>query len=426
MRFEPKLDVVEIPAIMRRISKIAPHGYWAKRLRSLDQEEKKNSLLSDYFDQELPIERSYGIIHRYHRITGQYPDIDDRNYVLYTFLTTLALVYEGLTEKGQSRLCGMVRDGLQDKKGLSSLATELRTAAHLMERGFDVQFSDLENAARFDFLVSRRDWKIEIDCKAASGDVGRQIHGRRFRSLANELMPVLHELVEARGGHLLKILLHGGLHGDIEFERSLSEEVGRTLKNGSTEASTKEFSLSLTSFQLNDSPFTTSPRVPQAEVAGFLSRRFGLENVNSASRWSPGRGAAILVVQSEKPDRVLDGIYRQLKDSASKQFSRARPAVLCVQLRDITEGQLRNIKAEPNNGLRGVAARLFSGDDRDHLAGVSFLATAGVTTESGYISDGMMHTTLQDVGAAFFFRNPKNSSGDAMSALFGGRGDSGA
>jgi hypothetical protein len=425
MLFEPKLNATEIPRIMKAVARIAPFGYWKKRIAALEQETQQNPLLINYFDQEFRIERSYGAAHQYHRVTGRYPDISDDNYELFSFLAMLEQVHERLTEKGQSRLSGSIRDGLRDKKGLSPLATELRTASQLMAQGFDVQFTDLEDIARFDFLISKGEIAIEIDCKAVSGDIGRQIHGWRLRWLANELMPVLQELVDLGEGHLVEILLQGNLHGDIQYERSLARQIGVALRRNNGSTSKEGFSISFYLFDINDSPFATSSRIADDFIRNFVLKKFNLQNVNAVTRYSPGLGAVILVIRSEKPDHVVEGIYRQLRDSANRQFSTRRPAVLCVQLRDMTATQLHNLHKESINGLREIATRLFHGDNRSHLAGLSFVATSGTMSMSRSISDGMLHTSHQDIGAAYTFGNPGNPSAKVIGAMFGGAGGSG-
>jgi hypothetical protein len=424
MLFETKLNSAEIPQLMQDIAKIAPHSLWRRRIEAFESEQKKNPLLEVYFNHEFVIERSYGAVCRYHKATGRYPDIDERNYDLFSFLATVKLVHERLTAKGQVRLRGSVRDGLGDKKGLSPFATELRTAVQLMLNGFDVQFTDLEGIDRFDFLVSKGDIAAEVDCKAPSGDVGRQIHGWRFRELANELTPVLRELVDDGGGHLVKLVLPGNLHGDVQFERDLAKQAATAARRRGGVVSNAAFCLTFFPFEVATSPFETNLRVSNEDLAIFLSQYFGLQNVNTVCRSSPGKGAAILVIQSEKPDRVVDGIYRQLRGSAYNQFSGSRPAVLCVQLRDMNAAQLHHVAEEPRNGLAAIATKLFDHDARKHIAGVSFVATSGTLTTSRSISNAMLRTSRQDVGAAYVFRNAANPSSSVMGAMFGNAGGS--
>jgi len=60
---------------------------------------------------------------------------------------------------------------------LAPFAHELAVPVHLWSAGFDVQFADIEGRSRFDILERKDDLELEIDCKTASGDVGRQIQG---------------------------------------------------------------------------------------------------------------------------------------------------------------------------------------------------------------------------------------------------------
>lgn len=126
--------------------------------------------------------------------------------------------------KGQGRLEASVRDGLRDNKGLAPLGAELRTAGHLMARGYDVDFTDLENRARYDLLVSGGGLEIEVDCKAPSGDVDRHIHKRRFRSVDDKFLPMVRELVRDGGGTLLRIIIPGNLHDNTKRVEELIVE----------------------------------------------------------------------------------------------------------------------------------------------------------------------------------------------------------
>src|SRR6185437_5296582 len=101
--------------------------------------------------------------------------------------------------------------------------------------------------------------------------------------------------------------------------------------------------ISIVKFQPANGPFGRHKAVTTDDLATFLQEKFALENVNAACHWLPGKGAVIFVVKSMSSDKVVDGIYRQLKWSAESQFSKHRPAMLCVQLRDFSAPQLRKL-----------------------------------------------------------------------------------
>jgi hypothetical protein len=59
--------------------------------------------------------------------------------------------------------------------------------------------------------------------------------------------------------------------------------------------------------------------------------------------FSPGRQALVLAIESRKPDRVLAGIRRQLRDTAEDQFGGERPGIICVQFHDLSADELQEL-----------------------------------------------------------------------------------
>ena len=129
------------------------------------------------------------------------------------------------------------------------MASELRTASNLMGQGFDVDFTDLEGRARYDFLASRGELSIEIDCKAPSVDIGRQIHQRRFLRFASDLRSDLRDLAATGGGHLVHVTIPRNFHGDRAFENRLVRQTSEAIHSGSIgEESKEEVKISIKSF----------------------------------------------------------------------------------------------------------------------------------------------------------------------------------
>src|SRR6516225_4255507 len=76
---------------------------------------------------------------------------------LYSFVALTARVFPRLPEPAQNLLKSRISGALKDNVGLSPLAFEMRTVAHLMARGFDVEFHDLCEGGGYDFLAKARD-----------------------------------------------------------------------------------------------------------------------------------------------------------------------------------------------------------------------------------------------------------------------------
>jgi hypothetical protein len=411
--FEQSIRENEIPAVIKGVFRVAPYKLWKHRWLEFADQEKLNPFLTDYFDSQYSMERSFEVAYDYYRSRRRIPQIDEYGYELFLFFALLVKVHERLSRRGQVRLEGSVRDALQSTAGLVPVELELRVATHLMRNGFEVDFTDLEQNQQFDLFASKSGMEIEIDCKSLSADVGRRIHSRRFREFAGRLNPLLRELVRCGGGSLVQIVILESLHGDSQELASETKSAIRAAIGGGPPIirSALICKASIRSFDLQQSPFDRQSVVSGADLSTFITKQLGLdENLNVLSHYVPHVGAVIVVMQSDKPDTVIDGLYRQLRDSARRQFSGHRPAVLCVRLRDLSARQLIALASERVNGLAAIATRLFAADDRSHLAGISYLSPSGELTRS-------VANSIQDVGTAYYFPNPKNRS-EAVEQIF--------
>ena len=73
-----------------------------------------------------------------------------------------------------------------------------------------------------------------------------------------------------------------------------------------------------------------SGEVQRGKVAEFFATHTGRSNHPAIFMFSPGSSALIVVLKSDRPDDVLDGMRRQLREGANKQFSGTRPAYLAA------------------------------------------------------------------------------------------------
>ena len=92
--------------------------------------------------------------------------------------------------------------------------------------------------------------------------------------------------------------------------------------------------------------------------------------------------------------------------------------MLCVQLRDIRGDELRELGKERVNGLAAIATRLFSGNQRNHLAGISFVSLSGTATKRQHIEGDTLRTSYQDVGSAYVFANPSSPAANEIDRIF--------
>jgi hypothetical protein len=185
MRIDTTVAAVQLPSIFRNLFTIAPWEWWQRREKELKGREEKNPYLTAYFDENFSLERALFQAIKYRKATTRYPSISGAAsigyYQLYSFTHAIVNTHAHLSSRGQTRLRGSLKDGLNSEYGLTPIALEMAVAVHLWSTGFDVDFTDMEGRGQFDFLANREGIELEVDCKTASGDVGRSIH--RYRML---------------------------------------------------------------------------------------------------------------------------------------------------------------------------------------------------------------------------------------------------
>lgn len=176
MHIATSLDVEQIPSFLNRFLGIIGPEPWIKRYRSLRQQMLVNPLLTPYFEERHGLELRLG------RLLDESPSpsglitvdlADPQDYALFSFITPVVLVFDQLTRLGQNRVAGILRDGLN--ADLRPFKSEVETVTHLMRQGFDVTFQDIDHGHGFDFLAVRDGVELEVECKSASGDLGRQV-----------------------------------------------------------------------------------------------------------------------------------------------------------------------------------------------------------------------------------------------------------
>jgi hypothetical protein len=286
----------------------------------------------------------------------------------------------------------------------------MSVAVHLWAAGFDVEFTDLEGRERFDLLARKDGIELEVDCKTASGDVGRPVHRSRALELFRRIEPIVKQYAETADapsqGVAIRIVIPASLHGHHTYMETLTDLVNTAIQTGASVSSGAE-EVSITYFDPSDEAFSREASASQKQLGAIVDRLFGSAGVHAMTIHSPGRMALVVVVESRKPDNMVDGIYRSLKDSASSQFSGVRPAVLATRLTDLTAAQLNDLALERRTGLTAISNRLLRPGSRQHLFGVAFLAPTGILEQAVPLTgdNGMI---FQDRGIALMFKRQEH------------------
>ena len=423
MYFPPEVTDHEFPALIRRFKEITTWHPWEKRLTWLEAEVRKTVAMPHFWRERFELELAFASIHRRYKVTDRYPrknlTIEQQRFL--SFVATVVRCYERIDQRGKKRLRGMLLDSLKSDYGLGPVAYEMKIAAHLLNKGFDVTFHDLETGGGYDYLAVKNDLRMEIECKFVTGDIGRQIHLKRLYQFGEYFTPKLQDFLHrVCGGILVQITIPGRLHGHSTQHASISEQVFCAIGAKKSQFPFTENEVSVSNFALESSPFSRSnpENLRKEHVDQFVSDSFGIENTNMLILFRPRRHAVIVVLQSKKQDRVLTGIHRQLKDSASKQFTGTLPAILCCHLADLDEAEIVSLHRKHDEGvaLDYMTSDLI--DRRPQLLAVTYTAQGNIAYERVTQGNSEQHSQRES-GPAYTIRNSSHSlASDGRYSIF--------
>lgn len=414
MRFDADVKDTDFLALLVRCCQITGQSAWDKKFEWLRQERRSNPFLHEWLHERHAIEIKLLQLLLQQQETGHFPlaITDEEQYRLYGFVATVARAHENLSLAGRNRLRGMLLDGLKSENGLMSLQHEMTTAVHLMTRGFDVEFNDMENGTGVDYVARKDGIEIEVECKMFTGDVGRQIHKRRVLSLHKALAPIVERVYEsAHRGIFIRVTIPGRLTSNDAQISGIASTVSRGVLAGTATTHTDCCDVSIRDFDIASSPFAVNriEDISRKDVAAFIGQKFGNANPNLVIFVSPGRSATVAMVESARADMVLKGIERQLRDSSKGQFTATRPGILAVQLYDLTPQQLIDLGRSDGSTLRSVTGlqlmttHLLNSHNRNNIHTVVYTSHGVVKSDGGVISSS---------GPAYFVRNPNNPAYD--------------
>jgi hypothetical protein len=383
-------------------------------LKYFEKRVNDNLFLDEYFMQRYPVELAMRQLHgRLQRGTKIDLPTDYAEIALLSFASMVARVYARLSKPGQKRLAGMLLSGLDGEAGLAPLVHEMGMAAHLMSRGFDVKFSDIESGGGYDFLAERDGASFEIECKTASGDLGRKVHLRRLYQLGGRVYPLMAEASRTRGGgQLARIVLPTRLSGAVDQIEGISRCLEDALSNGRSFAGPEPCSVEFNSFSLAGSPFESQApgKITKGELMQYLEQTFGLVG-NTIALFGPPDGVVVVAVSSRQPDSVVGGLVRQLKDSVKRQFSGTRPGVMCVKFLDVSQDELIELaeydSKEQPSALKLASNYLLRREDWQWVHTLAFL-TPGHPLASRTVVGQTVTREVRERGRPYVFRNPDN------------------
>ena len=305
------------------------------------------------------------------------------------FLIGLGQTIPILSTEAKKRLLGRLKKGL--KEGLWPLEHELRVAANLSKRGWDIYLHDFEEGGGYDFLVTQNGTTYEVEAKAISAFTGWPIKPENMNKL---LVEVKQHFVWEDGATIPLIALR--LSSNLSPERTQLRELVAAL----TEVAQTRRELSLSGAQIRFMGTVPNLAFDELNKAGYIHSHM----MRKIVLINPTRPKLVLEVDSGRPIQLERKITKTISETARVQFSRLHPGVIWTHINLISDEAFTLLSSTQNGKicfLDRIASAALLSEKRNHLgqlvfSGGAFLSKTPSTARSSYV------TTVYDSPACRF------------------------
>jgi hypothetical protein len=300
---------------------------------------------------------------------------------LYSFLVSVHRIFVHLPATAKDEFASKLQGLVTGKFGIRPFAYEVTMAMHLMSRGWDVVFADIEKVGNFDFLATRGSVEIELECKTTSGDSGRQIHRHEMSRLSSLIDPALESLADVAGSHFLNVTIPSRLESSDEAIKQIAQAVQKAAQQ---RADVMEPHASVTYGHLSE--LVWSGPHDDGKIRQLCEERFGVSNAHTHLHARPASSVVVAAFGSTKPDKVVKTLTDRAKEAAD-QCSGTRPAVVALNMVDpISRTELEGMLGR-FNGLHAIARGVFEKEKRSHVDTIAFtVPQTPQFDEAGYTS----------------------------------------
>ncbi|MCY4014260.1 MAG: hypothetical protein OXG82_16275 [Gammaproteobacteria bacterium] len=260
----------------------------------------------------------------------------------------------------------------------------MKVASHLMSRGYDVIFHDLEGGRGYDFLAAKEGVSVEVECKHMSGDAGRKIHRKElYRFGDRAALWMRNHLASLTTGLFVRLTIPDRLESGDQYQKALCTFLGQALLSGEPDAERDGNRIQVQEFDVEQvaGPWLAAGKFDRTEMEARLTHHFGLAHKNALLYLRPHQSVVALLIQSDQKDNVLNAMHAELRKSTKDQFTGELPAILCCHLADLTQEQMLSLgRGGHGRALDSLATELMR--RRPHLYSVTFTAAGSVSADS--------------------------------------------
>ena len=379
MLIEFKTDLGSLGLCLPPFIELADADRWRKRAVGLGQDAISSpfqeKIVADYHWLELALTEQIIVHEARGNLVPEQLTIESIR-ALY-FAQTVVEVHRCLSPHGRNVLEGRIRDALKSDTGFAPLYLEMGVARRLFDAGYEVEFSDTEGVAQFDFRFWKGNARGEVECKSLSCDAGRKIHRKDFYRFVDALGELAVARVASGVKEIVLITLNDRLPAEQRRQNALRKAANRFLSEDALTRMEGDF------FVITREGY--NPRLEQASFSGHqefykICRELYGDNCHVAGPMTPD-GVCLVIVRSQHEDDHSDPMLEAMK-KATKQFSGKRPAFIAMQFNDIEPADLLLCHMRRRVGI--LSYHLFQRGDASHVAATFFSSYRGlVVSEKG-------------------------------------------
>lgn len=279
---------------------------------------------------------------------------------------------------------------------------EIHIAWHFYLQGNELRWYEDDEKKHPEFLVKTPNFNFNVECKKISVDISRKVKREDFHRFVQKILP---EIDKQGYGGSVDIILNGRLAGG--HINTLVSEVMELIKSGNTRG---EFAISLGQVLLNLNERSGKIVNVMEQIESLSNKGLHVAFLSSRKIGDNFVDPIEISLKSEKPDKVLEGIYDKVCEAAKNQLNKSMPGIIVCFLEGVYD--LRDLSS--NSGLQLMTCKLLNKEEFSHIAGI------------GYCSEVQIHRFSSSEtydNQALFFKNPNCKFEEIKTYRFIGKPD---
>jgi len=258
--------------------------------------------------------------------------------------TRLPVLHEQLSAAGRERLGEQIETALVGDRTIVGLLHLVYTAGLQNERGFEVEFAGLADAAPYDLLIRRDGAEAEIACDTISAEEGRAVHRGAWTALADRIDPDLQTWLAAHPGrYLLKMTLPKGLKAEADSLPALHSRINAMLASAKRADYDEAAVLRLDPLLLAGAQ-ATDEKPNAANILAKLRREFGPEAHFAVTE--AGKSLFVMAARGATENEVAGAVRRRLAAIAPARLTGSRPGILAMFVDDTDQLEWRILREQ--------------------------------------------------------------------------------